>query len=79
MIFYFLFESFVIENRIIGGRVSLYLGLLYFVKLLFNNEGCFIVCGSLVLGVLFYVEWKIVGWLMRSSFRGLGKWFEGNK
>lgn len=56
MIFYFLFESFVIENRIIGGRVSLYLGLLYFVKLLFNNEGRFIVCGSLVLGVLFYVE-----------------------
>lgn len=56
MISYLSFESFATENRIIGGRVSSYSGLLYLAKLLSNNEGHPTVCGSLALGVLLYAE-----------------------
>lgn len=75
---FLLCESFETQSRIVGERVSSYSGLLYLAKFLSINEGGLTVC-QLVLEVLLYTKWKIADWVIRSSLKGLRKWFEGNK
>lgn len=73
MVPFLLCESFETQNRIVGGRVSSYSGLLYLAKLLSINEGGLTVC-QLVLGVLLYTKWKIA---VEQSEVASGDWENG--